>query len=232
MKSGSLAIFSPTPLTPTAKSTIDSLGGEVSYLAAPDIEHHIWLSTWATAYPNAHIIAPEGLAEKRATMNKTNKEVTILNFGTIFTKAAKNSPEGIKVSEEFDSEFSTEFLEMTPNKEIAFFHKPSKTLINADLMFNLPAYEAFSKSGIDATTGWTTRLFTALTSAKGSAIWQKRLQWYAFSKSDRPGFNKSVQRINSWGPENIVMSHGETVVGDGKEIFQKVFQWHLEGEKK
>jgi hypothetical protein len=231
LKSGNLAVFSPVALTPTAKATVTSLGDRVAYIAAPDIEHHIFLSAWAAAYPNAHIIAPEGLAEKRATMNKSNKEVTILSFGTIFTKAEKNSTEGIKVSEEFDSEFETEFVEMHPNKELAFFHKPTKTLINADLMFNLPAQEAFSKSGIDPTTGWSTKLFTALTNTKGNAIWQKRLQWYAFSKADRPGFNKSIQRINSWGPENIVMCHGDTIVGDGKGIFQKVFQWHLDGQK-
>ena len=224
LTSGSLAVFSPVALTPTVQSKLQSIGGPVSYLVAPDIEHHIFLSPWSEAFPKAQIIGPEGLAEKR----EKDPSVTNVPFTTIFTKANKES---IRVSQEFDADFEYEFVDSHPNKELVFFHKPSKTLIEADLMFNLPATEQYSKTGINPTTGIATRLFGALQHTKDTAIAQKRVLWYGVSKSDREGFNKSMQKINSWGFENLIPCHGESIVGDGKGIFEKVFEWHLHGKK-
>lgn len=198
------------------------------YSVAPDLEHHIFLSAWSSEFPSAHVIAPEGLAEKRANQSKTDKSVTNVPISTIFTAKDKAS---IKVGGEFDEEFEYEFVETHPNKELVFFHKPSKTLIEADLLFNLPAREQYSRTGEDPTTGWATRIFGALQNTRGDAIWQKRLLWYAMSKGNRLEFNKSMQRINIWGFENIVPCHGETLVGDGKSVFEKVMGWHLEGKK-
>lgn len=136
------------------------------------------------------------------------------------------------MDEEFDREFEYEFVDAHPNKELVFFHKASKTLIEADLLFNLPATEQYSRSGIDATTGWATKLFNGIQNTRGDAVWQKRMLWYVFSKGDREGFNRSMRRINGWGFENLVPAHGDCVVGDGKGVFEKVMAWHLEGMRK
>jgi len=227
LQTGSLAVFSPVALTPTVQSHLQTLG-TVSYIAAPDMEHHIHLSSWAAAFPSAHIIAPEGLPEKRAKMNAKDKSVTILDFGTVFTVKDK---ENVKVTEEFDREFEYEFVDSHPNKELVFHHKPSRTLIEADVLFNLPAREQFSKTDIDPSTGLLTKFFASIQNTAGTAVWQKRMLWYVFSKADRPGFNKSIQRIGSWDFVNLVPCHGDSMVGDGKGIFQKVMEWHLEGKK-
>jgi len=118
-----------------------------------------------------------------------------------------------------------------PNKEIVFFHKKTGTMIEADLLFNLPATEQYSKTGENASSGWASKLAASLQNTRGDAKWQKRVVWYAFSKADRPGFDASVQRINGWGIKNIVPCHGDTMIGDGKGIFEKVFAWHLDGKK-
>ncbi|RDL41537.1 Uncharacterized protein BP5553_01516 [Venustampulla echinocandica] len=228
LSTGSLAVFSPVALTPTVKSHLDSLGNQVSYIAAPDLEHHIFLSQWAAAYPSAHIIAPEGLAEKREKMNATDKSVTILPFKTIFRAENKHN---IKVSEEFDAEFEYEYVEAHPNKELVFNHKPSKTLIEADLLFNLPATEQYSRTDINPTTGLWTRLFLGLQNTEGDALWQKRALFYLGSRRDRPSFDASMRRINEWKFENLVPCHGDSLVGDGKTVFEKVMQWHLQGKK-
>ncbi len=228
LSSGSLAVFSPVALTPSVRAKLTTLGDKVSYITAPDIEHHIFLSEWHEAYPNAHIIAPEGLKEKRAKQVGTDPKITDIPFSTIFTKAGKAD---VRVTEEFDHDFEYEFVDAHPNKELVFFYKPDKTLIEADLMFNLPATEQYSKSGGDATSGIATKLFGALQSTAGEALGQRRLLWYGVSSSDRPGFNASMKRINGWGFENIVPCHGDSIVGNGKGIFEKVFQWHLNGKK-
>jgi hypothetical protein len=198
------------------------MGGTVSYLTAPDIEHHIFLSDWAAAYPGAHIIAPEGLAEKRA--NDTS--IAHVSFNTIFTAKDKSTQ---KISEEFDKDFDYEFVDAHPNKELVFHYKPEKTLIEADLLFNLPATEQYSRTGEPANKGILTKFFATIQSTTGSAIWQKRMQWYLMSSKDRSGFDSSVQRIAQWDFQKIIPCHGD-VIEDGQGIFKKVFEWHLQGK--
>jgi hypothetical protein len=206
------------------RAKIDTLGGNVSYIAAPDLEHHIFLSAWARAYPAAHFIAPAGLAEKRAAMNSTDPSVTNIPFQTVFTAANKRD---LKIAPDFDAELEYEFVDAHPNKELVFFHRASKTLIQADLLFNMPATEQYSRTGESANTGWATRLACHLQNTAGNVFWQRRVLWYLFSSSDRPGFNKSMRRISSWGFENIVPCHGDSMLGDGKGVFERVMQWHL-----
>jgi len=219
LTSGNLAVFSPVALTPDVQTTLTNLGGEVKYLTAPDLEHHIFLGEWHKAFPNAHIIGPEGLAEKRAKQKNEN-----VPFSTIFTAKDKAA---IKVSEEFDQDFEYEYVDAHPNKELVFFYKPERTLIEADLFFNLPATEQYSKTGEPANKGLFTKLFAPLWGTQGSAIWQKRMLWYAMSRADRPGFNASVKRINEWDFDAIVPCHGDSIEKGGKPIFEKLFSWHL-----
>jgi len=118
------------------------------------------------------------------------------------------------------------------NKEIVFNHKPTRTLITADMFFNLPATEQFSKSGVDATSGILTKIFASLNNTKGAATWQKRFIWYGPSMGDRKSFNESVARINKWDFDRIVPCHGDVIESSGKGIFEKIFSCHLEAAKK
>ncbi|KAL9099357.1 MAG: hypothetical protein Q9163_005133 [Psora crenata] len=220
LKSGALAVFSPTALTPEVKSTVESMGNKVSYITALDIEHHIYVSDWATAYPSAALMGPEGLPEKRQKNPKTAGQT----FKYVWTSENK---ETMKVNNEFDNEFDVEYVGAHANKELVFCHKPDRTLIEADMMFNLPAYEQFSKSGDDPEAGLLTKFFTGFQNTRGDAKWQKRFLWYAASATDRPSFNKSTQRIASWDFDRIIPCHGEVIETGGKGVFRKVFDWHL-----
>lgn len=71
LQNGSLAVFSPTALTDELKQKVDSMG-EVKYITALDFEHHIFLGPWYKEYPNAKVIGPEGLSEKRSRQNNEN----------------------------------------------------------------------------------------------------------------------------------------------------------------
>ncbi|KAK5241223.1 hypothetical protein LTR16_009609, partial [Cryomyces antarcticus] len=142
LNSGALAVFSPVALTPEVKKTISTLG-EVKYITALDVEHHIFLGPWHKEYPDAKVMGPEGLAEKRAK----SKDVENVPFSVVFSSKGDNA-----VDADFDAEFQYEFVSAHPNKELVFNHIPDRTLIEADLMFNLPATEQFSKSGVSATS--------------------------------------------------------------------------------
>ncbi|OAL48407.1 hypothetical protein IQ07DRAFT_622856 [Pyrenochaeta sp. DS3sAY3a] len=218
LQSGALAVFSPVALTDDVKAKVAALG-EVKYITALDAEHHIFLGPWHEAYPNAQVLGPETLPEKRAKQKNEN-----VPFAFVFTKGKPITT----ISPEFDAEFDWEYVPAHVNKELVFNHKPTRSLITADLMFNLPATEQFSKSGVDPTSGVLTKLFGALQNTKGTAIWQQRTVWYGTSSSDRPGFAQSTARINSWDFERIIPCHGDVIEGNGKSIFQKVFKWHLD----
>lgn len=149
-------------------------------------------------------------------------------FAFLFKKSAPIT----SISPEFDAEFDWEYVPAHLNKELVFHHKPTKTLITADMMFNLPATEQFSKTGVSAQSGLLTRLFGAMQSTAGTAIWQKRVIWYGTSSGDRKAFNQNVSRIQKWDFERIVPCHGDVIEGNGKSIFEKVFAWHLDAAKK
>ncbi|OIW31099.1 hypothetical protein CONLIGDRAFT_574425 [Coniochaeta ligniaria NRRL 30616] len=229
LTSGSLAVFSPVALTQDVQKRISLLGsGKVGYIIAPDMEHHIFVSEWARAFPDAKIIGPEGLPQKRSSTtndDKIGKEPFAVEF-----KAGPGKRQ-TKISPEFDADFEFEFVDAHVNKELVFLYKPDRTLIQADLFFNLPATEQYSRVVDGPKEGALSRIFGAIQSPQGDATKMKRFIWYLVSKGDREGFNDSIRLIDSWDFDTVIPCHGDTIVGDGKEVFRKVFDWHLSGKK-
>jgi len=225
LSTGNLAVISPTPLTSAVRTKITTLSptNSVAYLIAPDLEHHISLYQWHSAFPSAAIVAPEGLAEKRAKTPAYAKQVVPITH-TITAKGKAN----ITISEEFDREFDVEFVDGHINKEIVLLHKPSKTMIQADFMWNLPALEQYSKVPGGIGGGVLQRIFTWAFGAGPNPMGQRRALWWGMSAGDRVGFNRSVERIGRWNFDSVVMCHGDVLLGNGREVFERVFKWHLE----
>jgi hypothetical protein len=167
-------------------------------------------------------MGPEMLPEKRAKQNNEN-----VHFSVLFSASKPVT----SISPEFDAEFDWEYVPSHVNKELVFHHRPTRSLILADLMFNLPATEQFSKSGVDPNTGILSKIFNTLQSTKGDAKWQQRTIWYGTSAKDRSGFSKSMEKIDKWGFERIIPCHGDVIEGEGKGIFEKVMRWHLDAAK-
>lgn len=228
LSNDSLAVFSPVALTDVVKQQMqEKLGStNIKYIVGLDTEHHIFLESWHKTWPEAKVIAPETLPAYRDKQNygKIKEDKWLL-----MKKADKSK--GLSVDEAFDKEFDIEFVDAHANKELVFNHRPTRTLIEADLMFNLPATEQFSKSGESPTTGLLTRLFNAINNTQGTPTWQRRIIWYGISAGDRTGFNESVSRIAKWDFERIVPCHGDVIEQNGNGIFQKVMQWHLDAAK-
>ncbi|KAI1851171.1 hypothetical protein JX265_013289 [Neoarthrinium moseri] len=229
LTSGSLAMVSPVALTPEVKAKVAEKGGNVGYIIAPDIEHHIFISEWAKEFPNAKLIGPKGLQEKRDKVTNDEK-IGKEKFSFIYTP---ENHQDNNVDQDFAANFEVEYVDPHPNKEIVLFYKPDKVLIEADLMFNLPCIEQYSRvpEAEKGGNALANKLFNGLNSTSGEAKGMKRFLWYGMSASNRPSFNKSVQRIDSWDFNTLIPCHGETLVGNGKDIFRKVFEWHLQGHK-
>jgi Domain of unknown function (DUF4336) len=218
LSTGSLAVFSPVALTPEVQQKLTAQGNKVKYIIAPDIEHHIFISSWVATFPEAEVIGMEGLPEKREADEATKGT----KFAHVFT--AKNKLD-LKISPEFDAEFDYEYFHSHANKELVFLHKPSKTMIEADLIFNLPATEQFSRSGVDATSGILTKLFGGIMNTRGNMIWQKRFLWYASGGADRPAFAESVKRIKKWDYDRLIPCHGDVIETGGKRIVDEATAW-------
>ncbi|KAH9884191.1 beta-lactamase-like protein [Xylariomycetidae sp. FL2044] len=230
LTSGTLAVFSPVALTEGTKAKIAEMGGRVGYLIAGDMEHHIFLSEWKRAYPDAKLIGPRGLPEKRAGV-KGDERIGHEEFAFVYD--ASNRADNRGPGEDFAADLEVEFVDAHPNKEIVLLYKPDRVLVQADLLFNLPAAEQYSRVP-DAQrqgSGLLNRVFESVNSTQGEAKGLKRFLWYLLSSRDRPGFNASVQRIDGWDFDTIIPCHGETVESGGKALFRKVFEWHLQGHK-
>lgn len=213
-------------LTPAVQATIRDLGSSVRYLVALDFEHHIYLSDWSRAFPSATVIGVDGLPEKREASPDTQG----LAFAHVFTERNKAS---LSLGAELDGEFDYEYVGAHANRELVFNHRPDRTLITADLIFNLPAHEQYSRSAPEnATSGLLTKFFTSFQNTRGDALWQRRFIWYVASKGDRAGFGKSCRRIGAWDFDRIVPCHGDVIEKDGKGVFANVLKWHLGQEGK
>ncbi|KAK5078323.1 hypothetical protein LTR64_003268 [Lithohypha guttulata] len=224
LKTGNLAVFSPVALTTEAKAKVEQMcqlrpSGSVRYIVSPDFEHHIFLGPWAKEYPDANIIGPEGLPEKREKDSDTKG----LKFSHVFTQANKAT---MTITPEFDDDFNYEYMHSHQNKELVLFHKPSRTLIEADVIFNLPATEQFSRSGEDANSGILTKLVNGMLNTRGDMKWQKRAIYYGPGSSDRRAFRDSVRKIQSWGEfDRLIPCHGDVIEKGGSRILAEATAW-------
>lgn len=231
LTSGAIAVFSPVALTDEVKAKITELGGNVGYLIAGDLEHHIFLTQWKTEYPAAKLVGPKGLPERRKAITN-DPMIGHEEFDFLYDETNAHSA---AISDEFAADFEVELVNAHPNKEIVLFYKPEKVLVEADLMFNLPPTEQYSKvpEAEKKGGGLLKKIFYALNTTVGPAKGHKRLLWYAISNGakDRPGFDESVKRIHAWDWTTLIPCHGDTIEGTAKETFAKIFDWHINGKK-
>jgi len=170
--------------------------GEVKYLVTPNKLHHLFLPQWIEAYPLARLYAPPGLRRKREDIQ--------------FTRELQSSAEA-----EWQSDISQIIFQGSPlMEEVVFFHHASKTLILTDLIENFnPAVFNW----------WQTILayFTGVLSPHGKTPVDWRFS-FVFGKAKA---RKVLAIMKSWQPENIIISHGECIWGDGARFLDKSFSW-------
>ena len=97
-------------------------------------------------------------------------------------------------------------------KETVFWHSPSRTLICTDLVFNFSSHPHFA-----------TRCFLCLNGAHGS-FGPTRVLKHLFLK-DRELLAADLEEIVKWPIENIVLGHGDNVIGDGRAKMVSAFGW-------
>ncbi|KAF8460296.1 hypothetical protein BDZ91DRAFT_798997 [Kalaharituber pfeilii] len=238
LRTGSVAVFSPCPLTPTVVSTLTSLANNnVRYIISPDMEHHIHITEWKKAYPNAYILASEGLREKRIRQGYNDAE-TGGAYAHTWTRGPNMRTDdgkyGTVIPQEFKDEFDVEYFHPHPNRDVAFLHRPDGgTLIQADLFFNLPANEQYAKSGINPRSGLITKLATAFLTLPSkannyTANGQRRFHWWVLARANRKAYAESAKVTSGWQFTRIIPCHGDVVEDDAKRQWDETLRWFLD----
>ncbi len=190
-----LWIHSPEKMNPQLKLEIDQLG-EVGYLVSPNKLHHLFVEEWIAAYPQAKNYATKGLIKKRSD----------IKFDKALSDIAENDWKG-----EIEQLIFKGSLVM---EEAVFFYKASKTIILTDLIENFTA---------ETLTGWQRRLakFAGILAPNGKAPIDYRASFFMGKQQAR----ESLAVMQSWDVENVIMSHGECVFGEGKAFLERAFSW-------
>jgi hypothetical protein len=94
-----------------------------------------------------------------------------------------------------------EILGVPDLNEMEFFHVPSRTLILTDLLFNIVEGD------------WWTRLFFTLNDAWGRPALTRVYRRFI---KDPVAFRGTVDRLQRWDFDRVVVSHGAVIEHDGK----------------
>lgn len=115
---GKLALVSPVPIDDARAAAIAELGS-VELLIAPNLLHHLYLDAAARRYPEARVLAPSRLRDKRRDLR-------------IHATLEQGAPP------ELTAAVDVVPLEGAPGlDEFAFFHRATRTLVVTELVFNI-----------------------------------------------------------------------------------------------
>ncbi len=195
LDNGDLWIHSPGKIYPELRNEVDALG-VVKFLVSPNKIHHLFLSDWKECYPNAILYASPGLREKRTDL--------------LFDENLEDFP-----PQHWEKEIDQMiFRGSTAMQEVVFFHKSSRTLILTDLIENFHP---------DHFTGFRKLLAkaTGIVSPNGKTPLDWRMSFIFGKKQAR----LCLERMISWHPSNVIISHGECVFDGADQFLKKSFGW-------
>jgi hypothetical protein len=189
LPSGKLLLHNPVAIDDELAAALDRLG-PVAELAAPNLYHHLFLGWAARRYPLAAVRGPKGLSPKKGN----------LSFASELGDEAPDAYEGA---------VETAQIHGAPKlNEIAFFHRPSRTLLVSDLVFNVRAPASWSTAAILTLMGTRGRLGQ-------SHVWR-------FSVRDKKAAAAAVTRILAWDFSRVLMAHGEPLLENARSEMERV----------
>ena len=96
-------------------------------------------------------------------------------------------------------------------EEVFFFHKESKTLIITDFIQSMHEHHNF----FERIAGRIGGIYN-----NPSPPRDLRVMFYL----DRKNTRQSIQRVNQWDFDTIIISHGKLITNNAKEVFNNAFQ--------
>lgn len=196
LSDGKLWLHSPCKLDATLKREIDRLG-EVAYIIAPGNFHHLYVADVQAEYPKAETFLCPGLERKRAD----------LRFDWIL---------GNRPDPRWEPDFEQALIQGTRIiNEVAFLHKPTRTLILVDLLENIG--DDYSHEAGLLLKFWWKAVFHMWNHPKPAPEYQ--MGW-----GDKAIVRKALEKILSWEFERIIIAHGNLIESDAKAVATKAWE--------
>ncbi len=205
--SDGLFIHSPQPLP---LEELQSLG-DPRWVLAPNLLHHLYVGPWIDS--GFETWAAPGLPQKRPDL--TFHGVIQSRFAhTTPPDGDDNAPHVDPDANRFGSDLRVVALSCIPmTNEAVVLHRPSRTLVVTDLLFNIPAHAP-----------WLTRAaMYALGGYPGcrTTLLERRNMRRAIAREE-------LTELMSWDFDRLIMSHGQIIETGGKDALKSAFSWLLE----
>lgn len=189
LNNGSLFIHSPCEITKETKVALECIG-KVEFIVAPGSYHYFYVESAQRAFPDAETLICPGIERKWPDIE--------------FDWFLSDRPD-----KRWESDLDQVLVR--GNKliwEVAFFHKHTRTLILVDLIENIT----------DDTKGvnWTLKLWWKLV----FHMWNnpKPAPEYQIGWKDKKAASASLNRILNWDFERIIISHGDLIEKNAREV--------------
>ncbi|MEO8843757.1 MAG: DUF4336 domain-containing protein [Kofleriaceae bacterium] len=194
LRSGELLLHSPCAFDDSLAADVASLG-RVAAIIAPGNLHWLHVRSCKQAFPDAATYACPGV-EKRAK-------------GLTFDFVLGDDAPAL-----WADELSHVVLQGTRiMREVAFFHHATRTLILVDLVENFTP----ATSG----TNWFLR-----TAFRALGMWNRPspAPEYRFAWGDKALVREGLERILAWDFERVILSHGDIIERDAKQVLARAWR--------
>ncbi len=191
---GGLWLYSPGPIDDRTAEELEVLG-PVQYLVAPNRFHHLHLPAAAARFPEADVLGVPGLPEKRKDVTFTGT----LGFASPWGGELQPIP----------------IAGMPAFNEVVFCHRPSGSLLVADLLFNLRQRQGLIPSLYYRLTGVHRRVAMS--------------RMFRFAIRDRAACAASCLRLLQYPFDRLIPSHGDVVDEGAKREVERALAWIFDG---
>jgi hypothetical protein len=190
---GSLFVHSPVHLDDEVRATLDRIG-PVRHVVAPNRYHHLYAADYSQSYREAKLYAAPGLETKRRD----------LHFDAILSDEAPEAWRG-----QIDQ---LVFRGFPPLNETVFFHRPSRTVLFTDLLFNLTHTDS----------AWT-RVVMTLDGGFGRPAVARTFR--LLMRMRKQTVMDSVARILKWDFDRMTLAHGDIIESGAKTVLQGAYSF-------
>ncbi|GAA5877847.1 hypothetical protein JCM16303_000258 [Sporobolomyces ruberrimus] len=204
LQSGNVWLAASHPLCPETLKTIHEMGGPVKHLVMFDAEHGMYTETYHKAFPEAKLYFPPSATKKWISKGLLSEGSTnVFTYGE-----GKADPFEVDTNGEIKS---ADFTKAHVNEDIAFLHVPSKTMIEADLLMNLPANEQYSQTDEKNSIPFINKV------VPGSGA-HKKMLWHLVSK-DKQEMSRAAKEVAAWDFDRLIPCHGDVIEPGGKKAW-------------
>ena len=201
LSDGTVMLHSPCDIDEAMKQRIESIG-PVGHIVAPGSYHYFHVASAQEAFPEAQTYICPGIERKRPD----------LDFDWFL---------GDRAPEAWDGDIDQVLVRGTRYIwEVAFFHKPSRTLVLVDLVENIGDQTA----GV----GWGLKLWWKVV----FRMWNhpKPAPEYQLGWKDKNAAGRSLERILRWDFERVILAHGDLIVTNAKATVREAWAVPLKGQ--